>query len=528
MPHSRIASAAPVGVEAVPIEVELDVTGGLPAVQIVGLPDAAVREARDRVKSALTNSRYAFPSRRITINLAPADIRKEGPAYDLPIALGLLAASEQIDARAAPEFMVLGELALDGRVRPVAGALPAALAARDSGKRRMIVPAENASEAAVVREVEVFGVSTLADAVGLITGELEIDAATFDEREALSLEAAGGEGEEEAGLDFAEVRGQEHVRRALTVAAAGGHNVIMIGPPGAGKSMMAKRIPTVLPAMTLEEAIETTKVHSTAGVMEPGRALVRVRPFRAPHHTASYAGLVGGGGGSSGAIRPGEVSLAHNGVLFLDEIPELDRRAREALRQPLEEGSITVVRAGQSLRFPARFMLVAAMNPCPCGYLTDPKKPCSCTPRQVRNYLNRVSGPLFDRIDIHIEVPPVPYQDLASKRPSRSSAEIRAEVMAAREVQQERFADLSSLKGANVYTNAQIPDKQARDVCALTPDAEFLLKQAVTELGFSARAYARILRVSRTIADLAGEEGIGPAHVSEAIQYRSLDRTGWM
>ena len=522
MPHASIASAAALGVEAVPVEVELDVTGGLPAVQIVGLPDAAVREARDRVKSALTNSGYRFPNRRITINLAPADIRKAGPVYDLPIALGLLVASEQVDAYAAPEFMVLGELALDGRVRPVAGALPAALAAREAGKKRMIVPAGNAPEAAVVREVEVFGVSTLAEAVGLIAGELTVEATPFDERGALSGVAVASE------LDFAEVRGQEHVRRALTVAAAGGHNVIMIGPPGAGKSMMAKRIPTILPAMTLEEAIETTKVHSTAGVMEPGRPLVPVRPFRAPHHTASYAGLIGGGGGSGGTIRPGEVSLAHNGVLFLDEIPELDRRAREALRQPLEEGSITIVRAAQSLRFPARFMFVAAMNPCPCGYLTDPKKPCSCTPRQVRNYLNRVSGPLFDRIDIHIEVPPVPYQDLASKRPGSGSAEIRAEVAAARRVQHQRFADLNGLEGATVYTNAQIPDKRAREVCSLSADAEFLLKQAVTELGFSARAYARILRVSRTIADLAGEEGIGSAHVSEAIQYRSLDRTGWV
>jgi len=515
MSLARIASVAAIGVDAFPVEVEVDVSGGLPAIVTVGLPDTAVKESRDRVKAALTNAKYKFPNRRVTINLAPADIRKEGPAYDLPIALGILIASEQVECDFVNEFVVLGELSLDGRVRPVTGALPAAIAARDLGRRRMIVPVENAAEAAVVPEVRVYGVSRVSEAVGLLAGKAVVEREKPDLLSILQARAASSQ------LDFAEVRGQEHVRRALTVSAAGGHNVVMVGPPGSGKSMMASRLPGILPPMTLDEAVETTKVHSISGLIPPGVPLVSARPFRAPHHTVSYAGLVGGGGGNVGKITPGEVSLAHNGVLFMDELPEFDRKAKEALRTPLENGEITIVRAGMSLCFPARFMLVAAMNPCPCGYLTDPKKPCSCTTNQVRNYLGRVSGPLMDRIDIHIEVPPVPYKDLASRTRSASSKDIRDVVMRARAVQQERFGD------AGWYTNAQIPDRHARDACRMNKDAELLLRQAVTELGFSARAYARIIRVARTVADIEGAEVIGPAHVSEAIQYRSLDRTGW-
>jgi magnesium chelatase family protein len=506
---------AAIGVDAFPVEVEVDVSGGLPAIVTVGLPDTAVKESRDRVKAALTNATYKFPNRRVTINLAPADIRKEGPAYDLPIALGILIASEQVVCDFVDEFVVIGELSLDGRVRPVTGALPAAIAARDLGRRRMIVPLENAPEAAVVPEVNVYGVSRISEAVGLLAGR---STARKEKPDLLSILRTRAEASQ---LDFSEVRGQEHVRRALTVAAAGGHNVIMVGPPGSGKSMMASRLPGILPPMTIDEAVETTKVHSIAGLIPPGVPLVSTRPFRAPHHTVSYAGLVGGGGGSVGKITPGEVSLAHNGVLFMDELPEFDRKAKEALRTPLEDGEITIVRAAMSLCFPARFMLVAAMNPCPCGYLTDPKKPCSCTTNQVRNYLGRVSGPLLDRIDIHIEVPPVPYKDLASRAPGASSKDVRDVVMRARSVQHARFDT------AHWHTNAQIPDKNARDVCRLSKDAELLLRQAVTELGFSARAYARIIRVARTVADIDGKQVIGPEHVSEAIQYRSLDRTGW-
>ncbi len=508
---ATVLSSAVLGIDAYVVKVEVDVSDGLPAFSTVGLPDSAIKESRDRVTAAIKNSDFYFPPSRITANLAPADIRKTGSAFDLPIAIGVMAATNQVELDNLESTMILGELALDGNIRSIQGGLPIAIAAKQNGVKNLILPAANAKEASIVKEINVYPVESLTDAAAFLNSTKEIAPESF------TLSSEVETDETQAYLDLIDVKGQEHVKRAVEVSAAGGHNLIMIGPPGSGKTMIAKRIPSILPMLSTEESLETTKIQSIVGVLPSDTPLVTNRPFRSPHHTISDAGLIGGGN----IPRPGEVSLSHNGVLFLDELPEFRRNVLEVMRQPLEDGQVTISRAAASLSYPANFMLVAAMNPCPCGFFSDPNRECKCTHKQIQTYVSRISGPLLDRIDIQVEVPAVKYAELSAEVTGEPSKTVRERVEAARRKQHQRF------DGTSIHANANMESKQIREYCKIESRAQDLLRVAINQLGLSARAYDRILKVSRTIADLDENPSIEAVHVSEAIQYRSLDRSFW-